>query len=241
MSPWVRKLDHFAPLSPSDRLVLEEISTGGETHEAGILLAQAGDALEGIFVVVEGLACSFKLRSDGARQITAYLVPGDFCDVDVAPQIMDHCFGTLSACRIAKVSRETLRQVKQGRPAVAEALHISALVDEATLREWLMNIGRRSAEERIAHLFCELSTRMQAVGLVEDNSFRLPLTQFDLGDTLGLSYVHVNRTLQVLRQQGLIVLRGKTLTILDAAGLKALAEFNPGYLRTGARGTVASI
>jgi CRP-like cAMP-binding protein len=232
---FIRKLDNFVALSPEDRAALAKISAGARTIDASTDLIREGQTPDGIFLVMEGFACRYKLRSDGARQITNYLIPGDFSDVDGLLHVMHHSIATLSACKIVRIARDALRDLTEKHPAVAQALHMSSLVDEATLREWLMNIGRRSAEERIAHLFCELFTRMQAVGLVQDTTFRLPLTQFDLGDTIGLSYVHVNRTLQTLRQQGLIVLRGKTLTILNQVGLRSLAEFKPGYLQPAER------
>jgi len=126
-------------------------------------------------------------------------------------------------------------KILEWHPAVARSLRISTLVDEATLREWLLNVGRRTAVERIAHLFCELLLRLQAVGLVSENSVALPLTQVDLADTTGLSTVHVNRALQELRRQGLIELTRGRLTILNQPRLRALAEFKANYLHLGER------
>jgi CRP-like cAMP-binding protein len=116
------------------------------------------------------------------------------------------------------------------RPAIARALWWAALVDEATLREWLVNIGRRAAAERIAHLLCELLLRLRAVGLANGDSYALPITQIELGDTVGVSSVHVNRSLQVLREAGLITLKGGQLVILDATRLQEFSGFNPNYL-----------
>ncbi|CAO4163161.1 hypothetical protein CLBKND_00091 [Methylorubrum aminovorans] len=111
------------------------------------------------------------------------------------------------------------------------AHHVSdQLVDEAILREWLMNVGRRSAVERLAHLFCELLLRLKVVGLAEGTGYKFPLTQVDLADTTGITSVHVNRSLRELRQSGLIELEGGRLKILDYAGLRALAEFRANYL-----------
>ncbi|WP_238291148.1 Crp/Fnr family transcriptional regulator, partial [Methylobacterium longum] len=111
----------------------------------------------------------------------------------------------------------------------------ATLVDEATLREWLVNVGRRSAEERIAHLMCELLLRLRAVGRTAGDGYALPITQEDLADTTGLTSVHVNRTLGSLKQRGLIALSGRQLRILDLAGLETLAEFKPNYLHLGGR------
>jgi CRP-like cAMP-binding protein len=185
---------------------------------------------------MSGIACRHKLRASGARQIMAYLVPGDLCDLDVALlDTMDHTITTLSACTIVRIPPETAVDLLEKHPRIARSLRLAQLVDEATLREWLVNIGCRSAIERIAHLFCELLLRLRAVGLAGEDSYELPITQADLGDTTGLSNVHVNRVLQDLRRQGLIELRGKRLKILNLPRLKAMAEFKPNYLHLGKR------
>jgi CRP-like cAMP-binding protein len=146
---------------------------------------------------------------------------------------MDHSIGTLSACRVVDIPRPRILEMLE-RPAIAQALWWAALVDEATLREWLVNIGRRPAEQRVGHLLCELLMRLQTVGLTNGNSYELPLTQSDVAETMGLSFVHVNRVLQRLRASGLITLRSKRLVITDLKALKIFSEFNPNYLHLGA-------
>lgn len=128
-----------------------------------------------------------------------------------------------------------MKRLLEEHPAIARSLRMSTLVDEATLREWLVNVGCRSAIERIAHLFCELLVRLQIVGFASEDSYEFPVTQLDLADTVGLSNVHVNRSLQELRRQGVIELRGRTLKILDRHRLKSIAEFNSKYLHLGTR------
>lgn len=120
-------------------------------------------------------------------------------------------------------------------PILARALRMNALVDRATAREWLVNLGRRSAMERLAHLFCELLLRLQVVGYVSDEGYPLPLTQLDLADTTGLTPVHVNRTLSNLRARGLITLRSRRLIVRDLPRLWSLAEFDPRYLHLDER------
>jgi CRP-like cAMP-binding protein len=143
---------------------------------------------------------------------------------------MDHAIGTFSMCRISRIGADVVRDLHQ-RPAVAQALQTAARVDEATMRAWLVNLGRRSAVERLAHLFCELFVRLRAVGLAEGNSFVLPVMQHDLADTTGMTTVHINRTLGALKKAGLIVRKSKHLTILDLPRLMAFAEFEPHYLQ----------
>ncbi|GJE17886.1 Nitrogen fixation regulation protein FixK [Methylobacterium marchantiae] len=221
-------------LSETDRDVLHRIAASARDVAARTNLAREGDAISDIVLITEGIGCRFKQRTNGARQITAYLVPGDTCDLEITLlNRLDHTIATLSACKVARISSTALQEIIANHPAVARAMRISALIDESTLREWLVNIGCRSALERIAHLFCELLTRLRAVGLATEDSCDLPMTQHELADTTGMTTVHVNRSLQELRRRGLIELRGKNLKILDWARLKSLAEFRPGYLRVG--------
>jgi CRP-like cAMP-binding protein len=141
----------------------------------------------------------------------------------------------MSACRVVRLPVEVVRTLMEDHPAIARSLRLGTLVDEATLREWLVNVGCRSAIERIAHLFCELLVRLQVVGYASEDSYEFPITQLDLANTVGLSNVHVNRSLQELRRQGVIELKGRTLKILDRQRLKTIAEFNSKYLHLGTR------
>lgn len=235
-NPFIRKLEGFAALTNAERAMLERISAESRLVAPNTDLAHEGDKPEGVFLVMEGIAGRHKLRANGTRQIMAYLVPGDLCDLDVALlDEMDHSITAFSACRVVRIAPETVTGLLRNYPQIARGLRKSTLVDEATLREWLMNVGRRSAVERLAHLFCELLLRMRAVGLSMGNSYRLPLTQVDLADTTGLSTVHVNRSLRELRRQGLIELQGGRLTLLDVPRLRALAEFKANYLHLGDR------
>ncbi|GJD95707.1 Crp/Fnr family transcriptional regulator [Methylobacterium iners] len=227
----IRKLDAFVSLSDDDKAHLAQLTARPRLVEARTDLVREGDVPDGVVVILEGFACRYKIRESGARHITAYLLPGDLGDVDVGllPR-MDHAIGTLSPCRVVRLDPAAVEDLLQNHPRIARALRIGTLVDEATLREWLVNVGCRSALERIAHLMCELLLRLQVVGLASANRYALALTQLDLADTTGLSNVHVNRSLQELRRRGLIVQKSRTLEILDLPGLKAVAEFKPGYL-----------
>lgn len=235
-NPLVRKLESFVALSAADRAVLEQISANPRIVPPGTDLVREGDKRDGVLLVMEGFAGRLKSRASGARQIMAYLLPGDMGDLDVALlDRADHAIATLSACKVVRIPTDTITQLLQQHPQIARGLRLATLVDEATLREWLLNVGRRSALERVAHLICELRVRLQVIGFVAENSYALPLRQQDLADTTGLSTVHVNRALQELRRQRLIELKGKRLTILNLTQLKALAEFKENYLHLGDR------
>jgi CRP-like cAMP-binding protein len=130
---------------------------------------------------------------------------------------------------VVKIPRPRIMELMD-RPAIARAFWWAALVDEATLREWLVNIGARTAEQRIGHLLCELLLRLETVGLASGDRYELPITQAELADTVSLTSVYLNRVLQRLRREGLITLQGKNLVITDVGRLKAFSGFNPNYL-----------
>lgn len=233
-NPLIRKLRSLANLESADIAALEQISSNARLLGPYVDLIREGEAPEAFLIVLEGFACRYKQRQTGARQITAYLVPGDFCDVDTTYLgRTDHAVGTLSTCRVARVPHQALAELTRRHPNIAQALHLTKLAEAATAREWIVNLGCRSGTERMAHLFCELMTRFEAVGLAQDSSCPLPLTQRDLGETLGLSNVHVNRVLQELRRQGLVEFKGKRLTLLKPQRVRDLAEFSPAYLWPG--------
>jgi CRP-like cAMP-binding protein len=142
---------------------------------------------------------------------------------------MDHSIAAVSDCQIVHISRETILEMLE-RPALARALWRAQLVDEAVLREWLLNVGQRPAGDRLAHLLYELFLRLRAVGLTDGNTYRLPVTQEELGDTMGLSTVHTNRALQTLRRDGLIRFERGVMTILDPWALRKRADFRDNYL-----------
>ena len=182
-------------------------------------------------LVVSGLAARYKVLAGGGRQFTALHVPGDFVDLQsLLLKKMDHAVVALTPMRVARVAHATLRQVTDDFPHLARLLWLTTLVDGAIHREWILSMGRRQAPARLAHLVCELFTRLQAVGKVDGMSFALPLTQAQMGDVLGVSSVHMNRTLQELRRDGMIKWQGPIVTIKDWQRLKSFAEFDAGYL-----------
>src|SRR3954471_6132283 len=213
-NPLIMKLEHGASLTNEDRATLRTLSAETRHAEARHDLIHEGDRPESVYLVMSGIACRYKILADGKRQILAFLIPGDFCDLHVAILgVMDHSICTLSPCTIVEVSRETIADLTVNHPRIPRALWWATLVDEGILREWLTGMGQRSSESQTAHLFCELLLRLQTVGLATPNSYHLPLTQTDLADALGISAVHLNRILQQLRADGLITLKRSVLTI----------------------------
>ena len=228
---WARKLATFGPLAADDERLLDQLIANTVTFPAGEDIISQGDLPRDLHVVLEGCACRYKVLPDGRRQIIAFLLPGDLCDLHVfLLREMDHSIGTITASRVATISRESVLEITSQRPQLTRALWWGTLVDEAILREWIVALGRRTAYERIAHLICELYLRLKLVGAANGESFELPITQTELADTMGLSLVHVNRVLQRLRGEGVVEFQSRTVTIRNAERLKEIALFDPIYL-----------
>jgi CRP-like cAMP-binding protein len=227
----IRKLECFARLPDEAKRALEGLVREVRDFGARQDIIVEGDKPDDVHLMLEGWAARYKMLPNGDHPIMAYLIPGDLCDVQVSLlQQMDHSIGTLSPCKVAFIPREEIARLMDEHESLSRALWWATLVDEAILREWLVTVGHRSADKRLAHFICEMLLRCKAVGLTDDDSFSLPLTQEEIGQTMGLSTVHVNRMLQELRAQGLIVSSGKRVTVNDLDRLMAFAEFNPNYL-----------
>jgi len=230
-SAWIERLSGFATLGADDVALLEQAAATPRLYGSQEGLAKSGDACEFAFVVLDGLACEFKLLPDGRRQILAYLFAGDMSDArqPLMPR-WNHAVCVLWPARVALLSPELVRRLEQS-PATARAMGRYALVKQAITREWLVNVGHRTAFERVSHLLCEIDVRLEAVGLTRDHTFDLPLTQAEMGDTVALSAVHVNRTLMELRRLKLVTFQNRQASIHDCAALRAVAGFDPHYLR----------
>lgn len=229
-SPLIAKLETRGPLSDEDREALYDLYADCRNFGARRNLIREGDRPDHILLMIEGWAARYKLLPDGGRQITAFLIPGDFCDFHVTILgAMDHGIATLTRSRVAYVPWQRMDELIE-RSSLAKAFWWATLVDEAILRSWIVNVGRRDAFEATGHLFCELYVRMKNVGLVADRRFELPLTQEEIADALGLTSVHVNRVLQRMRSEALISLRQGMLTILDYARLEEASGFDANYL-----------
>lgn len=228
----IRKMQQFTRLSEADRSTLHRATdTRRRRFRAREDIIREGDNPEVIHVMLAGWACRYKHLEDGRRQIVAFFLPGDLCDLNVfILREMDHSIGTLTDVATAEIGRDSFDALIDGHPRITQALWWESLVTIAIQREWTVNLGQRDALERVAHLLCELYFRLKSAGLAGNGSCAFPVTQSDLADASGLSVVHVNRTLQELRQAGLIRLADRKLTILDLDRLKRTAFFDSNYL-----------
>ena len=226
----LRKLRLSGPLTGADEAAFCDALQPTRTYEDGEDLVSDGEAPGPVRAIVSGFACRYKILGDGRRQIMALMVPGDFCDMQVAVLgRMDHGIGALTRCTVAHLAPDDVERLLD-LPRLRRAFWWSSLVDEAVLRQWIVGMGQRAADRQMAHLFCELEARLAPLGLVRDGAFDFPLSQDELGDALGLSAVHANRVLQQLREPGLIEFRSGVVTIGDRARLRRFSGFDPGYL-----------
>lgn len=225
------KLEAFTRLSKEDRAALAQISRNVKYVDARRDLISEGDRPRHVHLVLDGWGCRYKQLPDGKRQVVSMFLPGDFCDLNVyILNTMDHSIGAITRLKVATISPEEMTALTHDRPRITQALWWHELVTAAIQREWTLNIGQRSAYERLGHLLVELYIRLRTVGRAEDGRCDFPLTQNDLADATGLTAVHVNRTLQELRRDGLIELERKQLHILQMERLMDAAMFNPNYL-----------
>lgn len=225
------KLEAFTRLSPDDREALAQVSRNFRFVDARRDVISEGDRPRHVHLVLDGWACRYKQLPDGKRQIVSLFVPGDFCDVNVyILKAMDHGIGAITRLKVALITPQEMDELTAERPRVTQALWWHELVAAAIQREWTLNLGQRSAYERLAHLLVELYLRLRAVGRANDGRCDFPLTQNDLADATGLTSVHVNRTLQELRRDGLVELERKQLQILDLKRMMDVSMFNPNYL-----------
>ena len=231
MNPLVAKLANGCRLDAGDHARLENVSARRRRVAAREDIVRSGDPPADVRLIMDGFAYRYKLLPGGRRSIMAILVPGDFCDLDVAILAqMDHSIATFTSCSLVEIPRATVRELTEQHPNIARALRWATLVDEATLREWLANMGQRPADRQMAHFLCELRLRLEVVGLADRSGMHFPMTQEELGDTLGISTVHANRVLQQLRDQDLLCFNQRAVSIPDIARLEEFAEFDPDYL-----------
>ena len=218
-------------LSGEEEEVLRASVSEIREFPAGRTIVRTGTTLNASTLLVEGIVCRYKDLSDGQRQIMELHVAGDFVDLHgFLLKQLDHNVGTMTPVRVASFPHEALRGITETQPHLGRMLWFSTLLDAAIHREKILSIGRRSAMARIAHILCELLVRLRIVGLADESSYALPLTQADLADVTGLTSVHVNRMLKKLRDEKLLTFRGGTVTIEDWDRLQRVAEFDPTYL-----------
>lgn len=220
-----------SPLEDSDIQALAALPFKLRRVDAGTYLVREASVPGHCAVMVSGYSFRHKVTGDGSRQILAVCIPGDAVDLqNLFLNISDHAVQMLTLGTIADLPREPLQQLVVTRPRLGQALIKQTLIEASILREWVVNVGRRDARERIAHILCEFAVRLESRGLAADDGFELPMTQEQLADATGLTSVHVNRVLKSLEKEGLISRRRRHIHFNDWRSLQEAGDFSRGYL-----------
>ena len=231
VSPLARKLGAFVALSEVELAALEVFHQHRRTFDAGVDLVREGQPIKSAYVLEDGWVCSYKLLSNGTRQIVDFQVPGDFLGLrSFLFRTSDHNVEAMTRVEVAEVSLNDLTDAFANTPRLATAVLWAVARDEAVVVEHLVDIGRRNSLERTAHFLLELGARLKLVGLGSKEGFACPLPQHMLADALGLSPVHMNRVLRKLREKGLLTFRNGHVMFDDFEQLVALADFDTAYL-----------
>lgn len=191
-------------------------------------IIKAGSSSQHSTVLLEGVACRYKMIENGRRQIFTFQYPGDFCDFHryVLPGL-DDAVAALTDCSVGVIRHEDIRRITAQYPKLGLALWRDTMVEASIFRERLLNVGQRPALPRIANLLCEQMVRLEAIGI---NSGIIPVTQIDLADAVSLSAVHMNRTVQDLRELGVLSSKSRTITVVQRDQLADIAKFDGRYL-----------
>lgn len=231
LAVFLRKLEVRDKLGSEEREAL--IQAAGEIWvvKSGTEIVREGDRPVQSILLAKGMTARFNLTKDGSRQITAFHVDGDFVDLPgFLLKTMDHGVRAMTDCTLVSFPHPALKRVTEHHPHLARLLWLTTLLDSAIHRQWLVVKGRFSSLEHMAHLFCEHLVRAAVVGLETKGEFPFPITQTDLADAMGISTVHVNRTLRELRAMNLVQWEHGRLRVLDEQNLRRLGQFDESFL-----------
>jgi CRP-like cAMP-binding protein len=227
----VRRLEQHAPLGEEDRRAVLALPHMVRTLEPATYTAREGDPPKVCAVLLSGFAYRQKTTVDGARQIVALHIPGEALDFQsLFLDVADHNVQMLTRAEVALIPNAALQELARARPAVEHAILMAILVEASVLREWVLNVGRRDARAAMAHFLCEVAVRLEAQGLAKSYGYELPMTQDQLADVLGLTPVHVNRTLKSLEADGLIARNRRQVSFPDWQRMRHTAGFTQRYL-----------
>lgn len=231
----VRKLERLGSLDDADRAAIFALPFVVGRGRASHYVVRDRERITTCSILLSGYACRHKTTCDGGRQIVSFNLPGDILDLQhILFPVADHNVQTITEATWAVVPVEALRRIARDRPAVGEALWKDTLIDASAFREWVLNVGRRDAKARVAHILCEFAIRSGAAAIGSPGEFELSMSQEQIADATGLTPVHVNRMLHALSDDGLIVRDKRLVEIRDWDRMRRAADFDPVYLHDAA-------
>jgi len=224
-------LELRSPLSEEDRQAILALPYTLKSLAPGSYAVREGEPPTGCGVLVSGFAYRQKLTGDGGRQILSIHIPGEALDFqNIFLNVADHSVQMLTRGHVALIPRADIQKIARSNASVGHAILVNILVEASIFREWILNIGRRDAKSRLAHVLCELAVRLDAHDLAEDMGYHLPMTQAELADALGLTPVHLNRVIRSLEVDGLINRSKRDISFPDWERMRDIADFNDRYL-----------
>ena len=231
LTPFLQKILRRSVLNGDEQGAILSLPVRIEQVPAHVDFVRLGSPIEHSCLVVHGLAARFGQGPDGNRQITALHLPGDMADLhSLMTPLATSALQALTTTTVVRVPHVALREITARYPALAEAFWRECVIDAAVLSEWVINIGRRNAGVRLAHLYCETAFRYRLGEVAENFAFEMPVTQHQLADMLGLTAVHVNRTVRALVARGLVQVSRGIVTIPSWRRLVEYSDFDPAYL-----------
>jgi len=231
----IGKLDRLNRLDAADLKAIRGLPWRSSEYRSNHYLVREGDVPTHCCLLLSGYACRHKIAGDGGRQIVSFHMAGDLLDIQhLQLDRADHNVETITAADVAWIPISVLRRLLVDNPRIADAIWRDALIDASIFREWVLNVGRRDAKKRIAHMLCEFAARRDAAGLGSPDCFDLPMTQEHIADATGLTSIHVNRMLRELTSEGVISREGRSVRITDWDLMRRVADFDPAYLHAAA-------
>jgi CRP-like cAMP-binding protein len=235
-------LELRSPLSKSDHEAVLALPYTLKSLAPGSYAVREGEPPSGCGVLVSGFAYRQKLTGDGGRQILSIHIPGEALDFqNNFLNVADHSVQMLTRGHVAVIPRADIQRIARHSASIGHAILVSTLVESSIFREWILNVGRRDAKSRLAHVLCELAVRLDAHGLTDDMGYHLPMTQAELADALGLTPVHLNRVIRSLESDGLINRSKRELSFPDWERMRDMADFNDRYLHLAVQETAALV
>jgi CRP-like cAMP-binding protein len=231
----IRKLSLLAPIDSDDEKALLSLTCRESQAVAREHLVREGTVPTECCLLTAGVAARSKLAADGGRQIVSFHIAGDIVDLQhLFLERADHNVQTVTSATVVWIPMAELRALIVSRPNIGQAFWRDALIDASIFREWVLNVGRRDARTRIAHMLCEFVARSEAAGLGAAQGMRIPFTQEDIADATGLTPVHVNRMMKAMMHDGLLEREGRHVAIQDWDGFRRAAGFDRAYLHAAA-------
>ena len=234
-SQFIRKLDQLGTLDESDRAAVRSLPFQSRTVPRHHLIVREGERATDCCILLSGYACRHKTTQSGGRQIVSFHIPGDILDLQhLLLDRADHSVQSITEVRIAMIPAVHIKRLAETHTSIADALWRDSLIEASIFREWVLNVGRRDAKQRVAHMLCEFASRRENAGQGSPERFEFPMSQEQIADATGLTPVHVNRMLAALDKDGVIVRNNREVEITDWTRMQQIADFNPAYLHAAA-------